>query len=453
MPTSASTAEPTAAGQRWLARIALGAMLLALLVLIPAEGAIGLTLVVAGLVGAGAVLAGGYWFLAKRGLLRWAGLALAIVALLFVIITFFRAGAILVALISLALVAVGGATARHALRHTAPTWMPTTTAKPAQQPFIVMNPRSGGGKVVRFDLKNKAEALGAEVALMEGPGHVDVAAIVRDAVTRGADLLGVAGGDGTQALVAGIAADHDLPLLVITAGTRNHFALDLGLDREDPSACLDALADGEDVRIDLGMIGGRPFVNNASFGAYAEIVQSPQYRDNKERTMLSMLPDLLSDQSGGHLQVRVGTATVPDVQAVLVSNNPYGDAGRLLEMGRRFRLDQGVLGVVAGRLDNAAEAVGLLAAARSQSITTLTSDQDVVLDSDAATLPVGIDGEAVTLDTPVRCTVRPLALRVRLPKNRPGVPRPRGKIDWTQLWRLAFGRPERSTARSTSGPD
>ena len=67
--------------------------------------------------------------------------------------------------------------------------------------------------------------------------------------------------------------------------------------------------------------------------AYAEIVQNPQYRDNKERTMLSMLPDLLSDQSGGHLQVRVGTATVPDVQAVLVSNNPYGDAGRLLEIG------------------------------------------------------------------------------------------------------------------------
>jgi diacylglycerol kinase family enzyme len=194
-------------------------------------------------------------------------------------------------------------------------------------------------------------------------------------------------------------------------------------------------------------------VNNASFGAYAEIVQSPQYRDNKERTMLSMLPDLLSDRSGGHLQVRVGTATVPDVQAALVSNNPYGDAGRLLEMGRRFRLDQGVLGVVAGRLDNAAEAVGLLAAARSQSITTLTSDQEVVLDSDAATLPVGIDGEAVTLDTPVRCTVRPLGLRVRLPKNRPGVPRPRGNIDWKQLWRLAFGRPERSTAPSTSGPD
>jgi hypothetical protein len=136
---------------------------------------------------------------------------------------------------------------------------------------------------------------------------------------------------------------------------------------------------------------------------------------------------------------------VPDVQAVLVSNNPYGDAGRLLEMGRRFRLDQGFLGVAAGRLDTATAAVGLLAPKRSQSITTLISGGDVVIDSDAGNVPVGVDGEALVLDTPVRCSTRPLALRVRLPKDRPGVPRPRGKIDWKALWRLAFGaHPERS---------
>ena len=97
-----------------------------------------------------------------------------------------------------------------------------------------MNPRSGGGKVTKFGLKDKAEALGAEVALLEGPGTVDVAALARKAVADGTDLLGVAGGDGTQALVAGIAAEHGLPFLVISAGTRNHFPLDLGLDRDDP---------------------------------------------------------------------------------------------------------------------------------------------------------------------------------------------------------------------------
>ena len=119
---------------------------------------------------------------------------------------------------------------------------------------------------------------------------VDVAALARKAVADGADLLGVAGGDGTQALVAGIAAEHDLPFLVISAGTRNHFALDLGLDREDPATCLDALTDGEELQVDLGVIADRTFVNNASFGAYAEVVRSPAYRDDKRGTTLQLLP-------------------------------------------------------------------------------------------------------------------------------------------------------------------
>ena len=127
-------------------------------------------------------------------------------------------------------------TARQALTAGQPDWrMPEHPAQPpARHPYLIMNPKSGGGKVEKFDLKRKAEALGAEVFLFGGSGPVDVAEVARQAVAGGADLLGVAGGDGTQALVAGIAAEHGIPFLVISAGTRNHFALDLGLDREDP---------------------------------------------------------------------------------------------------------------------------------------------------------------------------------------------------------------------------
>jgi len=414
-------------------------MVAAFLVLVGSEGAIGLTLVVVGLAGAGLVLAGGFWFIAKHGVLRWAGLAVAILAVVAVVVIFFRADVIAVALVSLVLLALGGTAARHALRHTPEPWMPTSSSPPALHPFVVMNPRSGGGKVVRFDLANKARALGAEVVLLEGPGHVDVAALVRDAVDRGADLLGVAGGDGTQALVAGIAADHDVPLLVISAGTRNHFALDLGLDREDPATCLQALTDGEEVRVDLGYIGERPFVNNASFGAYAEIVQSPEYRDNKNRTMLDMLPDLLSGQQGTDLTLRTGASTLDQLQAVLVSNNHYG-SGRMRDMSRRTRIDQGTLGVVAARMTSAGQAVELLRRSRYRSVTMLHGDGEVIIEAGTPTIPVGIDGEAVTVDAPVHCTIRPRALRVRLPRNRPGVPPPRPKIDWTRLWQIAFGR-------------
>ena len=156
-----------------------------------------------------------------------------------------------------------------------------------------MNPRSGGGKVAKFGLADKANARGADVALLEGPG-ISTWPPARQAVDGGADLLGVAGGDGTQALVAGIAAARDMPIMGISAGTRNHFALDLGLDRDDPSTCLDALTEGVELHIDLGRIGDRTFVNNASFGAYAQVVQSPAYRDEKTGTALAMLPDLLT---------------------------------------------------------------------------------------------------------------------------------------------------------------
>jgi diacylglycerol kinase family enzyme len=313
--------------------------------------------------------------------------------------------------------------------------MPEYDVPRPRHPFIVMNPRSGGGKVGRFQLKEKAEALGAEVALLEGAG-VDVAALAREAVARGADLLGVAGGDGTQALVAGVAAELDVPFIVISAGTRNHFALDLGLDREDPSTCLASLTDeAVEVRVDLATVAGRTFVNNASFGAYAAVVQSPAYRDDKTRTTFELLPDLLVGHNGPHLTATFDGVTVDHPQAVLVSDNPYG-MGDVAGLGRRARIDTGLLGVVAVTVDNSAQAVRLLGRSSDRGLT-VRAAPEVLVSADTPQVPVGVDGEALLLPTPVRCTVRPKALRVRLPKNRPGVPPPRPRWDLPALLRLA----------------
>jgi diacylglycerol kinase family enzyme len=295
-----------------------------------------------------------------------------------------------------------------------------------------MNPRSGGGKVGRFDLVSKAVALGCEVSLLDGAHHVDVADLARKAADKGADLLGVAGGDGTQALVAGIAAARGLPFLVLSAGTRNHFAMDLGLDREHPDTGLDALTDGVELRMDLGLIGDRTFVNNASFGAYADVVQSPAYRDDKRGTTLQLLPDLLSGHEGARLTVRIDDDVVIEApQAVLVSNNPY-QLGDLAGLGRRARLDTGRLGVVVITVDSASKAAGLVSGRRATGLRSRVG-VEVVVDADASHIPVGIDGEAVLMPTPVRCTIQPLALRVRVPRNRPGVPVDKPPIDWVRL--------------------
>jgi diacylglycerol kinase family enzyme len=424
---------------RWLARSAFALMAAAVAVLIGFAELASLVMVIIGAIGACLVVAGAYLFLAHRGLVRWIALAVVILTPVAILVLFALHSLIWVAVVSVALIVLATGAARLALAPPAPDpGMPFREVPAPKRAFLIMNPRSGGGKVAKFGLKEKAEALGAEVALLEGPGVVDVAALARRAVADGADLLGVAGGDGTQALVAGIAAEHDLPFLVISAGTRNHFALDLGLDREDPAACLDGLTDGVEQRIDLGIIGERTFVNNASFGAYAEVVRSPAYRDDKAGTTLQILPDLLNGHRGAQLSAHAGDATVTGPQALLVSNDPY-EMGDIAGLGRRARLDTGTLGVVAVTVNSALQAVELLRGAQGQGLTVLTAEE-VVVDADVPEIPVGIDGETVMMPTPVRCTIRPKALRVRVPRNRPGVPPPKPAVDWSTLAHLASFR-------------
>src|SRR6266571_2600757 len=238
--------------------------------------------------------------------------------------------------------------------------------------------------------------------------------------------------------VALVAAERGIPLLVISAGTRNHFALDLGLDRDDPSRCLDALTDGVGLLVDLGFIGGRPFVNNASFGAYAAVVQSPAYRADKAETTLNMLPELLAGHRGPRLRLRAGSMTIDGPQAVLVSNNTYG-MGDVAGLGRRSRLDGGVLGVLGVRVGSALQAAGLLRGRHWRGLT-VRSAREAVIEADASHIPVGVDGEALSLPTPVRCTVRPKALQVRVPRNRPGVPLPKPPMNWRLLGRMTLTR-------------
>jgi diacylglycerol kinase family enzyme len=422
--------------RRWLARGAFALVLAAVVLLLAVAGWRSLTMIGLAAIGVILVLAGGYWFLANRGVVRWLSLILVIAAPVFILVTFALHSLLWVAIVAVVLLLLAAGTGQAALRTDgAPAGLPAAPASRPRRPFLIMNPRSGGGKVTKFHLQEKAEALGAQVALLEGPGTVDVAALARQAVADGADLLGVAGGDGTQALVAGIAAEHGLPFLVISAGTRNHFALDLGLDRDDPATCLNALRDGEELDVDLGLIGDRTFVNNASFGAYAEVVRSPAYRDDKRGTTLQMLPDLLKGHEGARLSARAGETTIDGPQALLISNNPYG-MGDIAGLGRRPRIDAGTLGVVAVLVGSARQAVELIRRGHGHGLTVLTADE-VVVDADVPEIPVGIDGETIMMPAPVRCAIRPRALRVIVPKDRPGVPAAKPPLEWPRLRQLA----------------
>ena len=171
----------------------------------------------------------------------------------------------------------------------------------------------------------------------------DYAALVRDHVARGADALAMAGGDGSQAIAAAVASEHSLPYACVPAGTRNHFALDIGIDRDDVVGALDALVDGAERVVDLADVNGRIFVNNVSLGIYGEAVQRPGYRNAKLRTLLEAIPDAV-DPPAAEAEL---CWTEPDGSrrrgnpTLLVSNDPY----RLVERvgsPSRAGLDAGV---------------------------------------------------------------------------------------------------------------
>jgi diacylglycerol kinase family enzyme len=400
----------------WLARLALVAMAAATaLVLVEAglRGSAGLILI--GLAGVAAGLAGAWWFLTHRGWKRWLAAVLVVIAPVGVMVLFAFANLIWVVVAFGLLWAAGATLGKRALARPHALARERETPPP-NRPFLIMNPRSGGGKVGKFHLAERAAELGVPVFLLDGDKIVDVEAVARKAVDDGADMLGVAGGDGTQALVAAVAAEHGLPFLVISAGTRNHFARDLGLDLENPATCLDALSDGVELIVDLGRAGDRVFVNNASFGAYAEVVQRPSYRAEKLRTALDTLPDVLAGEQAMRLRLVTEERTVAGAATVLISNNPY------TRSGHRARIDSGRLGVVAVTGPRSVFAGEVL---------------EAVVHANREAVPVGVDGEALVMPAPVRCVIHPGALRVRVPRDRPGLRAAAPELDWKRLWELA----------------
>ena len=258
---------------------------------------------------------------------------------------------------------------RYALRVPPPSgdavWAVPSRGPSTRHGVVIANPASGGGKVGSCGLEAVAREHGIELVIMERGD--DPADLARDAVRRGADALGMAGGDGSLAQVAQVAVDHDLPFVVVPAGTRNHYALDLGLDRNDPTLALAAFVRGDEHRVDYATVNGRMFLNNVSLGVYAAAVEQPEYRDAKLETTLKLLPDLV--EKGGpcfDLHVDVPEQGRWESAALIqVSNGVYEMAGSAF--GRRLHLDEGELGVVAVDISHGADlaAITVLAAAQA----------------------------------------------------------------------------------------
>jgi diacylglycerol kinase family enzyme len=354
------------------------------------------------------VAAGGVW----EGVLRrgWGRVAaLSVVAAAAIGIGFLLADEGFVR--KLALLGLGAlvwyAGARLAFRP-AVAWPP---ADPPRRPVLFVNPRSGDGKAARYELDAAARDRGIEPVELRPDD--DLAVMVRRSLEAGADALAMAGGDGSQAVVAAAAAEAGLPYACIPSGTRNHFALDLGVDRADVVGALDGFVDGGERLVDLGEVNGRVFVNNVSLGVYAEAVHRPGYRRAKLRTLLDTAPDLLGPGRGAAdlRWTTPGGRTLHGAAVILIGNNQYrlsGAAGS----GTRPAVDQGRLGITV--VDPPSTRGN-----RRRRPWRQWSASEFRVEADGP-VPAGVDGEAVLLQSPVCVRILPSVLRVRISAHHPG---------------------------------
>ncbi len=384
--------------------------------------------VIAGAAGFALGVAGGWWAITKRPPRRWFGIIGMVVGAAVLVTALLGAGSedwasFVRALLCLALLAIAVLAARAAfvasLRATAAGRVRRVT-RPSH-PVLLCNPWSGGGKVEKFGLVELASSLGVETVMLDR--GLDLAELAHGAISRGADCLGMAGGDGSQALVASIAVEHDLPFVCVSAGTRNHFALDLGLDRRDPRRSMYAFHDAIERRVDYATVNDRFFVNNVSLGVYATIVQQEGYREAKVATTKQLLPELLG-QAQQPFDLQFETPDGIEVEGsflAMVSNNPYVLAPSP-STSQRLRLDTGQLGVFAVTAATGAQAAEVLTLALAgqgahSGHAFEFSCERFEIRSRSGTAYAGVDGEALELVTPMTFRAHPLGLRMLVPEG------------------------------------
>jgi diacylglycerol kinase family enzyme len=393
---------------------------------------------------------GAWYALTRVGRRRVVGLVVSLAALVVIVGLPLGRGlaASLLLTLPIAIVALSGGFARYALGFDLATLRQRDTAgepvPAATRGVLIMNLKSGGGKAERLRLEDECHRRGIEPVVLRAGD--DLTQLAADAIGRGADVIGMAGGDGSQALVASVAAERDVPMVVVPAGTRNHLALDLGLDRDDVLGALDAYGEAVERAMDVGDVNGRAFVNNVSLGLYATIVGSPEYRAAKVDTTLATIPTVLGpttrpfdlrfvDAAGGrHDRAHV----------IQVSNNPYGARG-----GSRPRLNTGQLGIIALEIQSGRAAAAFTAAlaighpVRFAGLLSWATETFEVTSGDA--IPAGVDGESLVLDPPLRFSIRSRPLRVRLPPRAIGVSPAARAFRWRSaaraVWDTARGRP------------
>ena len=262
---------------------------------------------------------------------------------------------------------------------------------------LFVNPGSGKGGPTDEELTSAAHALDVDVRVHVLAEDDDLAELAREA---NAEVLGMAGGDGSLGVVARIAIERDLPFVCVPWGTRNHFASDVGLDTDVPLASLAAFRGGVERRIDVGRVGDQVFLNNVSLGVYARLVHRRERRRQRGETFARLRALLISLKDRRRTERFVVDGKPLRASVVLVANNAY--RLDLFSIGERDRVDEGTLAIYAAR--------GLRRLRWTERKT-----PSVRVETSRSPTRAAVDGEPVLLESPLELRVDPGALRLLLP--------------------------------------
>ena len=306
-------------------------------------------------------------------------------------------------------------------------------SRPTSVPIpVILNKSSGSAEDREVDERLRRafrEHAGVEVDLHRAQDGADVLRLAKEAAAGPSDVVVVGGGDGTIGSAASVLAESDKAMGVLPLGTLNHFAKDLAIPLDVEEAVRN-VAQGRVVRVDVGEVNGKTFVNNSSLGLYPSIV-----RDRKEQqqrlgrgkwpaffwaTLHALhrhrsILDLTLSVDGQELRRRT--------PFVFVGNNVYEMEG--FDIGKRERLDRGELSLYlapgARPIDLVFMAIrALFGGLRGADDFETLRTTELRIDTRTGPVRVANDGEISMLETPLRYRVRPGALRVVVPREAEG---------------------------------
>ena len=289
---------------------------------------------------------------------------------------------------------------------------------------VILNVRSGtSAPIDTARLRHAFHVAGLDVQLYEAKTGDEIVALTLNAIASAPPMIVAGGGDGTVSAVAAELVDRDIPLGVLPLGTLNHFARDLRIPAEVESA-VRLLATGQPVRVDVGEVNGRVFLNNSSIGLYTRLVR---HRDhlvhrlgrNKWTALLRAAWTVLRRYPQLSVRVRVGGEDlVRRTPLVFVGNNMYAMEG--LQIGRRVRVDAGTLSLYIPRRQGRSALFRIALRAvfgRLNAVRDFDSlaGAEILVETQRSFVRIAIDGEVTGSETPLRYRIRPGALRVIAP--------------------------------------